>query len=82
MSNIRTYFERKDNPEKLLIGPTPPRPGPILLKVAATAVNVVVKSKSSRLTIRTDAAKNQKVYDEIGIGRLNHVISDGLSLYL
>ena len=41
MSNINTSFDITENSEKLLAGPTPPIPGPMLLKVAATAVNVV-----------------------------------------
>ena len=60
MSNMRTYLERADSCEKLHVGPTPAIPGPMLLKVAATAVNVVVKSKLSKLTTRTDRAKIKK----------------------
>lgn len=60
MSNIRTNFDRSDSWEKLHVGPTAPMPGPILLKVAATAVKQEVKSRLSRLTTRTEAAKIKK----------------------
>ena len=42
MSNISTIFESGENIEKFPVGPTSSRPGPILLNVAATAVNVVI----------------------------------------
>ena len=41
MSKVRTNFERLENSEKFPVGPTLPSPGPILLKVAATAVKLV-----------------------------------------
>ncbi len=50
ISNIRTYFDKRENMPKLDAGPTMDRPGPILLIVAAIAVKFVVKSKLSRLT--------------------------------
>ena len=41
MSNIMTYLERPEKPEKLHVGPTAFKPGPMLLNVAATAVMLV-----------------------------------------
>ena len=57
ISAIRTSFERKPNSEKFPVAPTILRPGPMLLRVAITDVTVVVKSKLSRATTSTDAAK-------------------------
>ena len=45
------------NKEKLASGPTIPRPGPILLKVAATALNADVKSGVSILITKTTITK-------------------------
>lgn len=44
--------------EKLELGPTVDKPGPMLLKFAATAEKLVAKSKLSRLTSSTDTAKS------------------------
>ena len=49
---VNTTFDKSENAEKFPAGPTIPRPGPILLSVAATDVKLVVKSKPSRLIIR------------------------------
>ena len=57
ISNIITHFDMAEKPEKLPVGPTAPSPGPMLLKVAATAVKFVVKSKLSRLTITVERTK-------------------------
>ena len=42
--NESTSFENQVKPAKLLVGPISPRPGPMLLIVAATEVNPVVRS--------------------------------------
>ena len=44
IEKVRTMVEKPLNPAKLLVGPIVPRPGPMLLIVAATAVNAVVRS--------------------------------------
>lgn len=56
-----TKVEKSENGAKLPIGPTSPNPGPILLKHAATAVNVVSKSKDSKDIIR-NILKIQTIY--------------------
>ena len=60
MSNIRIYLLNGLKIPKLQVGPTFESPGPMLLKVAATAVKFDTKSKLSRLTISTDAAYRKK----------------------
>ena len=55
MSNMSTYLVNGLNMEKFAAGPTIPKPGPILLMVAATAVKVVTRSVSSKDTSSTDA---------------------------
>ena len=60
ISNISTNLDKIEKPPKLQVGPTAPSPGPMLFKVAATAVKFDVKSKLSRLTISTDAAYRKK----------------------
>ena len=42
-------FEKSFNPAKLLAGPTIPNPGPMLFKVATTALNADKKSGISKL---------------------------------
>ena len=49
MSNINTYLENVEYMEKFRVGPTSSNPGPMLLRVAAMAVKLVVKSKLSIL---------------------------------
>ena len=44
IENVNTRVENPLNPIKLLVGPMVPRPGPMLLIVAVTAVNAVVRS--------------------------------------
>ena len=46
-----TSLAKIEYPEKLLIGPTELKPGPILLNVAVTAEKFVSKSNPSKLTI-------------------------------
>ena len=50
-----TILVKLENPEKLDIGPTLSNPGPILLNVADTAENAVIKLSLSRLTISSNA---------------------------
>lgn len=66
ISKISTHFARGENREKFPVGPTSSRPGPILFKVAATAVKLVVKSYASSPSIRTEPAKI-KIYTAIKI---------------
>lgn len=47
MSNIKTILEKLLNPEKLQVGPTDSKPGPILLKHAITADKLVVMENPS-----------------------------------
>ena len=49
MSNINTYLENVEYMEKFWVGPTISSHGPMLLRVAAMAVKLVVKSKLSIL---------------------------------
>ncbi len=48
MSKHRTALDRSDSPAKEAAGPTAPRPGPMLLRVAKTEETVVEASKLSR----------------------------------
>ena len=48
ISKVRISFENQENMPKFPVGPTSSRPGPILLKVAATAVKFVIRLKSSK----------------------------------
>lgn len=52
-----TILEIPENPEKLPIGPTNPKPGPTLLRQVTTAVSVVSKSNSSIDTIKKEENK-------------------------
>ena len=54
ISNIRIYLEKVLKNAKLHVGPTMFNPGPMLLIVAATEVNVVVRSNPLILTITND----------------------------
>ena len=56
ISNINTHLEKALNVPKFSIGPTPSRPGPMLLSVAATAVKFVSKLPFSKEIKSTDAA--------------------------
>ena len=49
ISNIRTYLAKGEKKAKFAEGPTISRPGPILLMVAATAVNPVIRSVLSKI---------------------------------
>ena len=44
---VRTSFESEEKSAKFAAGPTPERPGPMLLMVAATAVKFVTRSRPS-----------------------------------
>lgn len=57
MSNIRIYLLNGLKIPKLQVGPTFESPGPMLFKVAATAVKLVVMSKLSRLIRSRDTVK-------------------------
>lgn len=72
ISNISTNLDKIEKPPKLQVGPTAPSPGPMLFKVAATAVKFDVKSKLSRLTISTDAAYRKKYVIKYAFTELNH----------
>ena len=60
ISNIRIYFEKTENCEKFPHGPTISSPGPILFKVAVTAVKFVVKSNPLRLISNIDMTKTTR----------------------
>ena len=55
MSRHRTALDRSDSPAKEAAGPTAPRPGPMLLRVARTEEMVVEASKLSRDTKSMEA---------------------------
>lgn len=57
ISNMKTNFEKTEKFEKLPVGPTSARPGPMLLMVVSTAVKFVTRSLPSNATIKTDEAK-------------------------
>lgn len=59
ISKDKTNFEREEKFAKLYIGPTSPRPGPMLFKVAATAVKLVVRSNPSVRIMRREATKTK-----------------------
>lgn len=60
MSNISTHLDRGLNNAKFWVGPTSSSPGPILFRVASTAVKFVVRSYSSRLTISRETKSTIK----------------------
>lgn len=60
ISNIKTIFEKILKSAKLQVGPTPPRPGPMLLSIATTPVKLVVKSKLSIETNKVDIKRIKK----------------------
>ena len=60
ISNINTYLENVENIAKFPVGPTSSKPGPMLFRVAATAVKFVTKSKLSKLISSTEPAKIAK----------------------
>lgn len=51
------YFDNIEKWPKFCAGPASPSPGPILLRVATTAVKLVTRSLSSSVTINTDIEK-------------------------
>ena len=57
MSKVRVILLTTLRVEKFPAGPTTPNPGPMLLRHEATDENVVLKSKPSKETIRTEAEK-------------------------
>lgn len=57
ISKQSTILESGVYAPKFCVGPTPARPGPILLSVAAIAVKFVSKSKLSKLIIIKDKKK-------------------------
>ena len=61
IASVSTTLDKEEKQEKLQVGPTKEKPGPMLLKVAVTAVKLVVKSKLSKLMSNSDAA-NTKQY--------------------
>ncbi len=60
ISIIITNFEKALKIEKFCVGPTKPKPGPMLFKVAITAVALVVKSKLSIDTSKSDRSVMKK----------------------
>ena len=54
ISKIRMHLGMPENTEKLAVGPTSSRPGPMLFRVAATAVKFVTRSRSSIDRIRRE----------------------------
>ena len=62
---MSTSFEKGENAAKFDAGPTPPRPGPMLLMVAATAVKFVIRSlfsKDSAITYATNTSIKVAIY--------------------
>ena len=55
ISRLSVYLERFESSEKLQVGPTLIRPGPILLKQVVTEVNDEVKSILFSEMIRSEA---------------------------
>ncbi len=62
ISNMITNLDKTENELKLPIGPTSSNPGPILFKVAAIAVKLLVKSRLSSDISKTEKA-NINIYD-------------------
>lgn len=60
IAKLNTSLEKFENPAKVDIGPTPARPGPILLSVAATAVKLVTRSLPSIVTSNRQTTKTIK----------------------
>ena len=63
---------------KFPVGPTSSRPGPILLKVAATAVKFVIRLKSIKDNQEYGGCKNQHIYNEENICGTNNFMWDAL----
>ena len=61
MSNMRIYLVTGFMMLKLQVGPTLERPGPMLLKVHATEVNTVSRSKSSNIVIAITDRENRSM---------------------
>ncbi len=59
MPMLRVTFDSTDMPPKLPVGPTRSNPGPILLKVAATAENAVRKFGAFRETSSSKTTKTR-----------------------
>ena len=51
---MKTNFEKTEKFEKLPVGPTSARPGPMLLMVVSTAVKFVTRSLPSNATVHKD----------------------------
>ena len=60
ISKISVSLEKSEKNEKLHVGPTLFKPGPILLRVARTAVKLVVKSCPSSDSARVEIPKTMK----------------------
>ena len=60
ISAVRTIFASGEKAAKQPVGPTSPRPGPMLFSVAITAVKVVTKSRLSSATSSTDTIVTRK----------------------
>ena len=60
MSAESTNFEKSEKALKFPVGPTMPRPGPMLLKVQMTAEKVVSKPLPSRDTRTSETIRMQR----------------------
>ena len=56
ISNIKTNFAKGENKSKFRVGPTKFNPGPMLFKVVATAVKLVIRSFPSKDSKNIEAA--------------------------
>ena len=61
MLNISTILENILKHEKLPVGPTSSRPGPILFSVVVTAVKFVIMSFPSKVIIKSEK-QNSSIY--------------------
>ena len=63
ISRLKSSLTAGEKNAKLPIGPTSPRPGPMLLRQAMAVVKLVVKSNPSRLT-KNPEARSSTIYSE------------------
>ena len=60
MAPDKTILDKWEYPAKFAVGPTAPKPGPMLLKHAATAEKLLSKSKGSMEMIKKITVKQIK----------------------
>ena len=66
---------------KFPVGPTSSRPGPILLKVAATAVKIRDQIEIVKGNQEYGGCKNQHIYNEENICGTNNFMWDGFAVH-